>query len=132
MRWLLGLAIKNAVSEDDRGRMMKLQRQIQMVVLHDSQLPITLAGPRLFKYRKWISEGNAKFFLDADFEEDIDESDSKKSTVAPIIRCIKDAWPRLDTEMRKKVFRRVQLMLSNHIKYGIALKEKAKNSSRLG
>jgi hypothetical protein len=86
-------------------------------------MPMELIGPRLVKYGNQIKERDVEFFLNADFNEEMDDvKESDKTAAVDIIKAIKDIYTNCSDDDRDHIADLVDDLLINYCGYGMTAK----------
>lgn len=125
--------IIQAVKEKQKQNfdIIKIQDLFSVARRETPEMIVQMAGPYIWKYREQISAGNANFFLDNNFEEDIMEANGKKEiaeisefeNTALLMQCAKRTWHMFIPAEKENIVKLTKSLLLEYIRYISARKQ---------
>jgi len=124
--WLLDLLLKFDPRDVDTDR---LKKRITLAKTGDHEILLKEAGPYLLKYRTYIDQRKAEFFLANDPEETAQMDEMARNLFAKI----REYYKRMNTKERSVLYGKVDDLLTAYIEYLAILiaEEQAKNAAKL-
>lgn len=107
-----------------------MARANKRIIFAVNEFPIWVideVGLHLMKYSEQIDNGDEKFFLKNEYDEEIQENIRNNPETAEltiyIIPKVKDAWRKSDKEARDMYMSAIQSMLDNYVDYKLLTAE---------
>jgi len=99
----------------------QIKERISLLRTTDPIMLIERSGPLLVKYKDQILKGDVKFFMDNDFQEDIDEQSSQHGDTGhnphELMLKIKETWGHFNPAEHNIIIQTVQIMLQKFAQY---------------
>jgi len=102
----------------------RMKDRIDLGIEYVPRVFIELAGPKIFEFRKEISEGNLTHFLDLDFDskysDDINKANQEGIDASKLINTFKINWINLNKSEQSVIINKTQTLLSAYCKYALS------------